>query len=59
MIKQQNDDDYNITDMLIYLYVKDPIEAKYQYLIIKHEEIGLEDHEDPKALSEPSNNVQD
>ena len=45
--------------MLIYLYVKDQIEAKYQYLIIKHEEIGLEDHEEPKALTEPSNNIQD
>ena len=44
--------------MLIYLYVKDPVEAKYQYLIIK-QEIGLEDHEDPKALTEPSNNIQD
>ena len=32
LIKQQNDNDYNIIDK-IYLYVKDPNEAKYQYLI--------------------------
>ena len=32
LIKQQNEDDYNIIDK-IYLYVEDPIEAKYQYLI--------------------------
>ena len=28
LIKQQNDDDYNIMDK-IYLYVKDPKESKY------------------------------
>ena len=32
LIKQQNEDDYNIIDK-IYLYVEDPIEAKYQYFI--------------------------
>ena len=33
LIKQQNDDDYIID--IIYLYVKDPNEVKYQYLIKK------------------------
>ena len=32
LIKQQNEDDYNIIDK-IYLYVEDPIETKYQYFI--------------------------
>ena len=32
LIKQENDDDYNIIDK-IYLHVKDPTEANYQYLI--------------------------
>ena len=31
MIKQQDKDDYSIIDK-IYLYVKDPHDAKYQYL---------------------------
>ena len=34
LIKQQHDDDYNIIGK-IYLYVKDPNETKYQYLIKK------------------------
>ena len=58
LIKQQNNDDYNILNE-IYSYVKDSNEAKYQYLIKKHEKISLEDHEDPKALIEYSNNLQD
>ena len=36
----------------IYLYAKDPYEAKYQYLINKHEKVGLSHHDDPKALIE-------
>ena len=58
LIKQQNDDDYNTIDK-IYLYIKDPNQAKCWCLIKKHEEIGLEKHEDPKALIEYSNNMQD
>ena len=38
LIKQPNDNDYNIFDK-IHLYVIDPNEAKYQYLIEKHKEI--------------------
>ena len=57
-VKQENDDDYIITDK-IYLYVKDPNGTKYQYLIRKYEGIGLEEHKDPKALIEYSNDFQD
>ena len=42
----------------IYLYAKDPCEAKYQYLINKHENVGL-NHDDPKAFIEYSNDMQD
>ena len=49
LIKQKNGDDYNIITY-IYLYVKDPNEAK-------HKEIGLEVHEDPKAFIKYSNNT--
>ena len=31
VIKKQDDDDYSVVDN-IYLYVKDPDKAKYQYL---------------------------
>ena len=31
----------------IYLYAKDPYEAKYQYLIIKREKVGLDHFKDP------------
>ena len=34
----------------IYLYAKDPYEAKYQYLINIREKVGLERFNDPKAL---------
>ena len=43
----------------IYLYAKDPYEAKYQYLINKHEKAGLDDFKDPKAFIEYSNDMQD
>ena len=33
----------------IYLYAKDPYEAKYQYLINIRENAGLNHYEDPKA----------
>ena len=43
----------------IYLYAKDPYEAKYQYLINKRESIGLNQYDDGKAFIEYSNNMQD
>ena len=39
----------------IYLYVKDPYEAKYQYLINKCKRVGLNQFNDPKAFIEYSN----
>ena len=42
----------------IYLYAKDPYEAKYQYLINKREKVGLNPFNDPKAFMEYSNNMQ-
>ena len=41
----------------IYLYVKDPYDAKYQYLINKREKIGLNYYDDPKAFMEYSNDM--
>ena len=41
----------------IYLYAKDPYEAKYQYLINKQEKVGLNHYDDPKAFMEYSNNM--
>ena len=35
----------------MYLYAKDPYEAKYQYLINIHEKVGLKCFKDPKAYS--------
>ena len=43
----------------IYLYAKDPHEAKYQYLINKREKVGLNHFNDPKAFMEYSNDMQD
>ena len=43
----------------IYLYAKDPYEKKYQYLINKHEKVGLNHFNDPKAVMEYSNDKQD
>ena len=43
----------------IYLYAKDPYEAKYQFLINKRESTGLKHFNDPKAFIEYSNDVQD
>ena len=43
----------------IYLYVKDPYEAKCQYLISKREKVGLDHFNDPKAFMEYSNDMQD
>ena len=41
----------------IYLYAKDPYEAKYQYLINIREKVGLKRFNDPKAFIEYSNDV--
>ena len=43
----------------IYLYAKDPYEAKCQYLIKKRESTGLKHFDDPKAFIEYSNDMQD
>ena len=42
----------------IYLYAKDPYDAKYQYLINKREKVGLDPFDDPKAFIEYSNDMQ-
>ena len=41
----------------IYLYAKDPYEAKYQYLINIREKAGSNHYYDPKALMDYSNNM--
>ena len=43
----------------IYLYSKDPCEAKYQYLIKKPEKVGLDHFNDPKVFIDCSNDMQD
>ena len=43
----------------IYLYVKDPHEAKYQYLINEREKEGLNHQDDSKAFIEYSNDMKD
>ena len=43
----------------IYLYARDPFEAKYQYLINKHEKVELNHYDDPKAFMEYSDDMQD
>ena len=43
----------------IYLYAKDPYEAKYQYLIKKREKVGLNHFNDHKAFMEYSNDIHD
>ena len=42
----------------IYLYVKDPYEAKYQYLINKRVKAGLKHYDVPKAFMEYSSDIQ-
>ena len=42
-----------------YLYVKDPYEEKYQFLINKRESIGLKHFNDAKAFIEYPNDMQD
>ena len=53
LIKNQPDIDK------IYLYAKDPYEAKYQYLINKREGVGINHFNDPKAFIEYSNDTHD
>ena len=43
----------------IYLYAKDPYEAKYQFLFNKRESTGLKIFNDPKAFIEYSNDMLD
>ena len=43
----------------IFLYAKDPSEAKYQFLINKRERTRLKHFNDPKAFIEDSNDMQD
>ena len=43
----------------IYLYAKDPYEAKYQYVINKREKVGLDHFDDPKVFMEYSNDMKD
>ena len=43
----------------IYLYVKDPYEAKYQYLINQRKSVGINHFNDPKAFIEYSNDMND
>ena len=43
----------------IYLYEKDPYEAKYQYLIDKCEKVGTYHYDDPKPFLEYSNDMRD
>ena len=43
----------------IYLCAKDPYESKYQYLINKREEVGINHFNDPKAFIVYSNDMND
>ena len=43
----------------IYLYAKDPYEAKYQYLINIHEKVDIDHFDDHKAFIEYSNDMHD
>ena len=49
----------NQLDFQIYLYAKDPYEAKYEYLITKSEGGGINHLNDPKAFIEYSNHMHD
>ena len=43
----------------IYLCAKDPYKAKYQYLINKREDVGIDHFNDPRAFIEHSNDMRD
>ena len=47
LIKKQ--DNYNLIDK-IYLYAKDLNEPKYQYLIKRREDVGIQHLNDPKGI---------
>ena len=53
LIKSQPDIDK------IYLYARDPYESKYQYLINKREDVGINHFNDPKAFIEYLNDMHD
>ena len=42
----------------MYLYAKDPYEAKYRYLINKREKVRLDHFDDAKAFMEYSHDIQ-
>ena len=54
---KKDDDYYSIIDN-IYVYLKNPNEAKYQYYIKKREISGTEQLNDAKTFTEYSNNMQ-
>ena len=43
----------------MYLYPKDPYDAKYQHLINKLEKVGLDHFNDHRAFMEYSNDMED
>ena len=43
----------------IYLYAKDPYEAKYQYLIKIRGKVDIDHHNDPRTYNEYSNDMRD
>ena len=43
----------------MYLYTKDPYESKYQYLIDKRKNVGINHFNDPKTFIEYSNDMHD
>ena len=53
LIKEQDDIDE------IYLYAKDLSEPKYEFLIKKHEDVGIKYYNDPNAFIECSNRMDD
>ena len=43
----------------MYLYANNPYEVKYQYLINKHEKVGLGHYDDSEDFIEYSNDMHD
>ena len=56
LIQKQNNN--NLIDK-IYLYAKDLSKPKYQFLIEKREDAGIENYNDPTAFIEYSNTMDD
>ena len=52
----QKQDNGNLIDK-IYLYAKDLSEPKYQFLIIKREDVGIKNLNDPSTFIEYSNTM--